>query len=117
MPITHPRLRREAQTISAMFQIYCRAHHEDSSGGLCPDCQALQEYAQARLERCPFQADKPTCAKCTVHCYKPEMRARVRVVMRYAGPRMLLRHPILAIRHLLDGRRAAPALPKRHTAA
>jgi hypothetical protein len=31
------------------------------------------------------------------------MREAVREVMRYAGPRMALRHPILAFLHLLDG--------------
>ncbi len=35
----------------------------------------------------------------------------MREVMRFAGPRMLARHPYLAIRHLLDDRREAPPLP------
>jgi hypothetical protein len=30
--------------------------------------------------------------------------------MRYAGPRMIRRHPLLAIAHILDGRRPAPEL-------
>jgi hypothetical protein len=34
------------------------------------------------------------------------MRARIREVMRYAGPRMTLYHPVLAIRHLI-GRRGS----------
>jgi hypothetical protein len=33
------------------------------------------------------------------------MRETIRIVMRYAGPRMLVYHPILAIQHLLDGMR------------
>jgi hypothetical protein len=33
------------------------------------------------------------------------MRERVREVMRYSGPRMLTRHPVLAVAHLVDGRR------------
>jgi hypothetical protein len=38
------------------------------------------------------------------------MRERVRQVMRYSGPKMLLRHPIRALLHLLwDGRKQAPA--------
>jgi hypothetical protein len=32
--------------------------------------------------------------------------------MRYAGPRMISRHPVLAVRHVIDGRRPAPELPK-----
>jgi hypothetical protein len=31
------------------------------------------------------------------------MRDQVKVVMRYAGPRMLWHHPILALFHILDG--------------
>jgi hypothetical protein len=31
------------------------------------------------------------------------MREKIKEVMRYAGPRLIYRHPILAIRHLLDG--------------
>ena len=69
-------------------------------------------YATRRLDRCVFGDDKPTCANCAVHCYNAPMREAVRNVMRYAGPRMLLRHPVLAIAHLRDGRRPAPPLPR-----
>jgi hypothetical protein len=34
----------------------------------------------------------------------------MREVMRYAGPRMIWRHPILAIWHMIDGKREAPEL-------
>lgn len=95
---------RERKTIEAMVHIYCEDHHR-SDGSLCTECQALLDYAWRRLDRCPFAEDKPTCAHCTIHCYRPDMRERVREVMRYAGPRMISRHPILAIRHLLDGLR------------
>ena len=101
------RIRREKKTIRAMVAIYCRAHH-GTRGTLCDDCQALVDYAECRLDRCPFGAKKPTCAKCPIHCYKPALREKARDVMRYAGPRMLLRHPVLALRHLLDGLRWAP---------
>ena len=117
MPFTHPRMIRERQTIDAMFAIYCRDQHAASRGELCGQCQALRDYAVERLDRCPFQENKSTCANCAVHCYKPEMRQRVRQVMRYAGPRMLLRHPLLAVRHMLDGKRPTPTLPKRAPAA
>ena len=99
-----PRIAREKRTVRAMIGIYCRAHHA-TSGQLCDDCSELLEYAYGRLGRCPFGADKPTCAKCPIHCYKPSMKAKAVSVMRYAGPRMLPRHPILALRHWLDGLR------------
>lgn len=64
-----------------------------------------------RLERCPFQEGKTTCARCPIHCYKPEERNLIRSVMRFAGPRMLYRHPWLAFRHMLDGIRKQPVGP------
>lgn len=104
-----PRLANELQTIEVMIDIYCRAHHHDTSG-LCPDCSELRDYARKRLAHCPFQENKPTCGNCVVHCYRPEMRQKVREVMRYAGPKMVWRHPIMALRHLLAGRRKAAPL-------
>ena len=77
-----------------MIAVYCEDHHQ-SRGTLCDECQGLFEYAQARLGRCPWGEDKPVCANCSIHCYKPSMRDQVREVMRYAGPKMLLRHPVL----------------------
>jgi len=107
--IRHPRLAREFATLSAMIEIHCHEMH-GKGAGLCDDCAVLLAYATRRLDRCVFGDDKPTCANCTVHCYSAATRDEVRAVMRYAGPRMIWRHPVLAIRHLLDGRRAAPSL-------
>jgi predicted amidophosphoribosyltransferase len=103
------RMDRERRTIDAMVRVYCRGRH-GTRDGVCGECSALRDYAHARLERCRYQDSKPTCANCPVHCYGPEMRDRVREVMRYSGPRMLLRHPYLAIAHLRDGRRRVPDL-------
>jgi len=93
-----------------MIAIFCRDHH----GGrvLCADCASLLAYAEQRLQKCPFAEDKPTCVKCPVHCYKPACREQVKVVMRYAGPRLLFRRPILAVRHLLDERKPVPDQPR-----
>lgn len=93
-----------------MIRLYCHDRH-GTRDELCAGCRELVDYARVRLERCPFGEDKPTCARCPVHCYRPEMRQRIRAVMRYAGPRMLLRHPLLAVRHLIDGLRRPPGDP------
>ncbi len=108
MPNDHPRTKRESKTIEAMIRLYCHDHH-GSKDELCPECSDLWDYALVRLDRCPFRENKPTCAKCPVHCYKPEMREKVKAVMRYAGPRMLRRHPVLAVLHLIDGFRKTPS--------
>ncbi len=98
---------REKKTIRAMIDIYCSAHHGERDG-LCDDCDTLLEYAHLRLAHCPFGPEKPACSKCPVHCYKKAMREKICEVMRYAGPRMLLRHPILAVGHLMDSRKEVP---------
>lgn len=111
-----PRLQREMATLVAMLRIYCRDHHADAERdvqGLCAECAGLMDYAHKRLAGCPFGPEKPTCANCQIHCYGPKQREHTRVVMRYAGPRMLLRHPVLAIAHLwVDSRRPAPPKPR-----
>lgn len=87
------------------------ARRPSPAASLCEECSALLDYARTRLARCPYGVDKPTCAKCVTHCYKPAMREQVRAVMRYAGPRMVREHPLLAAAHLTDGRRKTP--PRR----
>lgn len=94
----------EARTVDAMIHVFCRAHHGPEKD-LCADCAGLFAYADQRIEKCPFGYEKPVCNQCTVHCYRPEMRERIRTVMRYAGPRMIWHHPILAIRHLVRSKK------------
>jgi len=97
------RLTREKETLGKMISLYCRKTHAPGKDCLCPGCEALKEYALVKILRCPFGADKPTCAQCSIHCYRPEKREEIRQVMRYTGPRMLVHHPILTILHLIDG--------------
>lgn len=89
----------EKKVVHKMIAIYCRSHHHPASG-LCEECSELNDYAIKRLENCPFGENKPTCESCTIHCYKSDMRERIRVVMRFAGPRMIFIHPLDAVRHL-----------------
>jgi tRNA(Met) C34 N-acetyltransferase TmcA len=107
VPFVSKRMAREWKTMEAMIKIYCRSHHR-SSATLCADCQGLLDYANMRLERCRFGEEKPTCAKCPVHCYQRTRREQVKVVMRQAGPRMLWEHPVMSLRHWMDGLREAP---------
>lgn len=114
--LTTPRLRREQRTIGAMLHIWCEAqplHVRSRYGELCLGCDALFEYASYRLFKCPYGEEKPTCKKCPIHCYSMDKREQMHEVMRFAGPRMLLRHPILAVRHLRDEKRVAPRLEKK----
>ncbi|PKO08512.1 MAG: hypothetical protein CVU40_15140 [Chloroflexi bacterium HGW-Chloroflexi-2] len=97
----HPRLQREQKTVDLMIELYCKEQHK-STDELCLDCQKLKDYAHLRLEKCPYQEKKTTCANCPTHCYQKSMREKIREVMRYAGPRMLKHHPVLAVLHVMD---------------
>jgi hypothetical protein len=112
---TPPGIAREKRTVAAMLRIYCEAHgHAPGDGGLCVTCGALFEYADTRLDRCPYGDGKPTCKACPIHCYQPARREEMRQVMREAGPRMLWRHPWLAIVHLWKERfRTVPRRPPK----
>jgi hypothetical protein len=91
----------EKKTVRLMISLYCRSHHHRRGGHLCETCDALLSYAFQRLESCPYQPDKPLCSQCTTHCYAPQYREQMRQVMRYAGPRMIYTHPIIAFEYLL----------------
>lgn len=95
---------REKRTVALMIRIYCRNRH-GTKKSLCPECQALHDYAIQRSDKCPFMETKTFCSNCRVHCYKPEMREKIRLVMRFSGPRMLLSHPFLAIAHVVESRK------------
>ena len=83
-----------------------KGSHECQEGhggpGLCGECRELLEYSLARLEHCKFGNAKTKCHKCPVHCYRPDMREKIRTVMRFSGPRMLLYHPLEALRYLFS---------------
>lgn len=108
MKILTGRLKREHETLVCMTRIYCAHHHQPAEDGLCADCGELMAYAEKRLQKCPYGVDKPTCANCPIHCYKPAQRQTAREIMRFAGPRMPWRHPVRAITHLFDKLRPAP---------
>ena len=95
------RIVREKRTVAAMVEIYCRGHH-GTTETMCGECSVLLDYALCRLNRCPHGAAKTPCAMCPTHCFQTLMRARIKAAMRYSGPRMLFRHPILALLHQWD---------------
>ena len=95
------KIEEEKRVVSIMIDLYCAKNHA-SEDSLCADCEALLQYAYERLDRCRFGEKKPSCGKCKIHCYKPDMRNRIVSVMRFSGPRMVLTHPILALKHLMS---------------
>ena len=101
---------REKETVSLMIAIYCRKKHGGKT--LCPDCAALDSYARQRSDKCPFMETKTFCSNCRVHCYKPEMREKIRAVMRFSGPRMIFSHPVMAVRHVMESKKEKRRLEK-----
>lgn len=98
------RIEREKRTLAVMVKMYCD-HYHDKIGSICSDCNELTEFANERINRCIFQDDKPVCSECLVHCYRMDMRDKIKTVMCFAGPKMIFHHPILGIRHLIDKRK------------
>ena len=99
--LNNKRIKREKATVEAMVNLYCRKIH-GAEIGLCDDCSEVLEYSIKRTDNCVFGADKPPCEKCQVHCYKEDMRKKIKTIMRYSGPRMIWRHPWFTLMHIVD---------------
>ena len=95
---------QEKKIVSEMIALYCHKKH-GTKGCVCEECAALDAYAKMRSDKCPFMETKTFCSNCKVHCYKPDMREKIREVMRFSGPRMLTVHPVMAIRHVIESKR------------
>lgn len=80
MPTTTPAQKREQekQVVGLMIELYCHGHHGTCGHTLCPDCEALRNYADARVDHCPHMETKTFCSACKTHCYKPQMREAIR---------------------------------------
>ncbi len=109
---TESKREREKELVSQMIALYCRKQHH-TKGTLCPQCAALTAYARQRSDKCPFMETKTFCSNCKVHCYKPDMRERIRQVMAFSGPRMLFHHPAAALRHVIETKREKKALEEK----
>lgn len=89
---------KEKKVMAYMIKLYCKKKHHRKE--LCDECSALLVYANERIDQCPFMATKTFCSNCKVHCYKKEQREKIRTIMRFSGPRMLLHKPIMVLAHL-----------------
>lgn len=95
------KIEKEKRISFLMIDLYYKKHKELSSN----EKVELKNYVELRLNKCPFQENKTFCSNCKIHCYKKDMQEKIIMVMRYSGPRMILYHPILAIRHLIESKR------------
>nr|WP_294490497.1 nitrous oxide-stimulated promoter family protein [uncultured Mediterraneibacter sp.] len=96
--------KKEQYVVDEMIRLYCRKNHKEynrKTDQMCPVCRELSDYAKLRSGKCPFMEEKTFCSNCKVHCYRPEMREKIRQVMRFSGPRMMFYHPLLAVWHVM----------------
>ncbi len=94
------KLKNEINTSSTMIEMYCKKHH--SAKDLCEECQDLLEYTTNRLRACRNIENKPVCRKCKTPCFSKEYKEKLGKVMRYSGPRMIIKDPISVIKHILQ---------------
>ena len=96
------KIEKEKQTIKLMIDIYCKKKHGNKSGELCEECAELLEQAHKRLTYCKFGEEKSTCSRCPIHCYKKDMKEKIKDVMKFSGPRLIIYKPSEVIRHALN---------------
>ncbi|MBN2510555.1 MAG: nitrous oxide-stimulated promoter family protein [Spirochaetales bacterium] len=86
-----------------MHCIYCRGVHNNvtGNGSLCDACDDLFRYSIERTRSCKWKEKGRLCSACEVHCFSKEKRAAILQIMRYAGPRLVFTHPLLAFRYLI----------------
>ncbi|MDR3653771.1 MAG: nitrous oxide-stimulated promoter family protein [Paludibacter sp.] len=90
---------KEKLIVGYMIRLYCRNNHNCKE--LCSECKTIKMYALNKLSKCPYGNNKTACKECKTHCYKTEMREKIREVMRYSGPRMIIYYPMCFFRHLI----------------
>ncbi|MEG0276949.1 MAG: nitrous oxide-stimulated promoter family protein [Coprobacillus sp.] len=87
---------REVDIVTFMIHLYYKKHQD-----LNHEYQGLLNYAVKRIEKCPMMEKKTFCSQCPIHCYDKKMQEKIKKVMKYSGPRMMLFHPLLTIKHAL----------------
>ena len=93
---------KDRRTLEAIGRIYCKGNHEGAScdaAGLCTSCREAVDATLQRASECPF-GHAGNCEDCKVHCQRGEAQRRIREIMRYAAPRMALRHPLMTAEYL-----------------
>jgi len=75
----------EKQLVAEMITLYCNKKHGTPKGERCAECAELEAYARSRADHCPFMETKTFCANCKVHCYKPDMREKIRELQQRLG--------------------------------
>ena len=89
--------------VKQMIEIYCKHHHK--SVDLCDSCKEILDYSWMKIDKCPVMETKTFCSKCSIHCYNQEMAEKIRIIMRFSGPRIFMYHPIITLKHAYVSRK------------
>jgi hypothetical protein len=111
------RVLRDLKTLARFIVIYCHGNHEGAERcpvvlpgfdvqeiagqpvELCRECRKLLQHALIKRSHCPM-SPKPMCKHCPKHCYAPHYRDQIRDVMKYAGPKLVMRGRLDYLIHL-----------------
>ena len=106
---TAKKIKYEKAMIFYMIKLYCIHNHKDyqkihnktfGSKSICKECEELYNYACERTNKCRFIKSKTFCSACESHCYKKDMKEKIKKIMSYSGKRMIIHHPIAAFKHV-----------------
>ena len=90
---------KERENIRKTFGVYCNANHGTTDGKLCPKCTALLSTVMLKIQRCPYGITKPICDACETPCFGESVTKDFRDVMKSGQKKMLLSHPLMAVKH------------------
>lgn len=102
---------KEIVMLEYMVKLYSKKKLKEDE--LSERCIQLLEYAKYRRSKCPHGENKPYCSCCEIRCYKSSEREFMSKVMKFSGPRMIFKHPILAFDHLFKTLKFKRKLKKR----
>ena len=92
---------KEKANIKKTFGVYCHKEHGTEGDKLCPKCTALLATVLMKMNRCPYGITKPICDRCESPCFSKSQNIEFRKIMTANQKSMLLRHPIMTIKHKL----------------
>ena len=93
----------EKINIKKTLGIYCNQKHNTKDGHLCPKCTAMLTTILLKMKQCKYGSTKPICDHCDSLCFGSEYNKIFMEAMTTTGKKMLVKHPVMAIKHKVLG--------------